>query len=195
MEEGENKSNSDIPNSNDDNVNHGNGTVEETDSHKIDDGHAQEEEKAEEPQVKKQRCKMDGPAGDCDGEGQEKSIDRLIEAELEELGDKNKVHLLDLFALPIFDATVKMIFLTVSLLLLFICLYSYSSSSYTAHSSWHSCPLISSSLWSFFFFFVFLSACCWFCLCRDAFSSLTQVVMESYLFKCERNMEALAPKT
>ena len=95
---------------------------------------------------------MDGPAGDCDGEGQEKSIDRLIEAELEELGDKNKVHLLDLFALPIFDATVKMIFLTVSLLLLFICLYSYSSSSYTAHSSWHSCPLISSSLWSFIFF-------------------------------------------
>ncbi|KAI9075977.1 hypothetical protein K1719_042049 [Acacia pycnantha] len=89
-ERGGKKKNSDISNSNDDNADHGNGTVEESDSHKIGDGQAQEEEKADEPQAKKQCCKIDGPACDPDGKGEEKSIDRLIEAELEVLGDKNK---------------------------------------------------------------------------------------------------------
>ncbi|XP_028796493.1 uncharacterized protein LOC114751864 isoform X2 [Neltuma alba] len=82
-EKGGNKNNSDIPN-------HQNETVEESDSHKIDDGLAQEEEKFDEPQAKKQCCKIDGQACDSDGKGQEKSIDRLIEAELEVLGDKTK---------------------------------------------------------------------------------------------------------
>ncbi|XP_054819156.1 uncharacterized protein LOC129318430 isoform X2 [Prosopis cineraria] len=84
------KDNSDISNSNDDNANHGNETFEESDSHKIVDGQAQEEENADEPQAKKQCCKIDGPACDSDSKGQEKSIDRLIEAELKVLADKNK---------------------------------------------------------------------------------------------------------
>lgn len=75
----------------DDNARPGNGTAEGSEPHEVNDGHAPGVEKADEPQAKKQCCKADVPTGDSNDNGQEKSIDRLIEAELKVLGDKNKV--------------------------------------------------------------------------------------------------------
>ncbi|KAF7827146.1 THUMP domain-containing protein 1 [Senna tora] len=85
---GEKKNKSDI--SKDDNTRHENRTVEELDPNETDGGHVQVGEEAHEPQAKRQCCQEDVPTSDSNDKGQQKSVDRLIEAELKVLGDKNK---------------------------------------------------------------------------------------------------------
>ncbi|KAJ1391274.1 THUMP domain [Sesbania bispinosa] len=83
-----------------------NGTGEKSDPHEIDDGHAQAGDKAnddnkgdnnnlntkttDELPAVKQCCKTKVPTSDLSDKVEEKSIDKLIEAELTELRDKNK---------------------------------------------------------------------------------------------------------
>ncbi|XP_061374157.1 uncharacterized protein LOC133316427 [Gastrolobium bilobum] len=96
--------------SNDDNASHDNElneTGEKSDPHKIDDLLAQAVDKAsdnkgdidnlktiiktaDELPAMKECCKTNVPTGDLSDKVEQKSIDRLIEAEIRELGDKNK---------------------------------------------------------------------------------------------------------
>ncbi|KAJ7959714.1 THUMP domain-containing protein 1 [Quillaja saponaria] len=93
----------------DDNTNHANATGEISDPHNIDhmqslnqteekpnenegkvENHKNEEKQAGEPPLKKQCLKIDATKCDLNEEVEHKSVDKLIEAELKELGDKNK---------------------------------------------------------------------------------------------------------
>ncbi|RDY03983.1 THUMP domain-containing protein 1, partial [Mucuna pruriens] len=93
--------------SNDDNASHDDGTGEKSGPHKVDELHTQEVDKtcdseggidnlnttkgtADDLPAVKQCCKTNVPACDFSDKVEQKSIDRLIEAELKELGDKNK---------------------------------------------------------------------------------------------------------
>lgn len=93
---------------NSDSAGHGNGTGEKSDPHKIDDLAAQAGDKAndnkgdienpktiknttDELPAVKQCCKTNVPTRDLSEKVEEKSIDTLIEDELTELRDKNKV--------------------------------------------------------------------------------------------------------
>ncbi|XP_043693625.1 THUMP domain-containing protein 1 homolog [Telopea speciosissima] len=66
---------------------------EKVDSQKVDDAnHDKQQNETEETAAKKQRLQSDASNGEkvVGGKTEEKSIDKLIEAELEELGDRNK---------------------------------------------------------------------------------------------------------
>ncbi|XP_020230117.1 protein hsr-9 [Cajanus cajan] len=93
--------------SNDDNASHDDGTGEKSDPHKVDEPHSQAVDKASDNQgdidnlkttkgtaddqpAVKQCCKTNMPTCDSSDKVEEKSIDKLIEEELKELGDKNK---------------------------------------------------------------------------------------------------------
>ncbi|KAI4351174.1 hypothetical protein L6164_005554 [Bauhinia variegata] len=90
-----------------DNSNDGNGASGESDPGKIKDLHVQavgevddnkgdsdncesQGKTTDEPLVEKQHCKINVPTCDSKDKEEPKSIDRLIEEELKELGDKNK---------------------------------------------------------------------------------------------------------
>ncbi|KAL1355698.1 hypothetical protein HN51_007691 [Arachis hypogaea] len=88
-------------------ANCGNGAEGKSDAPKIDDSNAdpvdkadddkgEVENKADEPPAMKQCSKTDAPTCNSKEKGEQKSIDRLIEEELEELGDKNKRRFLKL---------------------------------------------------------------------------------------------------
>ncbi|KAJ4972258.1 hypothetical protein NE237_005357 [Protea cynaroides] len=71
----------------------GNLTNEKVNSRKEDDvNHEKQQNETEEAPAKKQRLQTDASNGEklIGGKTEEKSIDKLIEAELEELGDRNK---------------------------------------------------------------------------------------------------------
>ncbi|XP_057762125.1 uncharacterized protein LOC130982238 [Arachis stenosperma] len=63
---------------------------------KADDDKGEVENKADEPPAMNQCSKTDAPTCNSKEKGEQKSIDRLIEEELEELGDKNKRRFLKL---------------------------------------------------------------------------------------------------
>ena len=99
-EKGEKKHKTDV--SNDDDASHDNGAEGKSNTPKIDDPHSEAEDnandnkgdienKADELPAMKQCCKTDVPTCDSKDKVEQISIDRLIEAELKELGDKNKV--------------------------------------------------------------------------------------------------------
>ncbi|KAK7307914.1 hypothetical protein VNO77_41390 [Canavalia gladiata] len=104
-EKGDKKSKLDT--SNEDNACHDNGTGEKSDPDKVDDQHIQAVNKAsgnkgdidnlettkgtaDELPAVKQCCETNVPTSDFSDKVEQKSIDRLIEAEFKELGDKNK---------------------------------------------------------------------------------------------------------
>ncbi|MED6206218.1 hypothetical protein PIB30_024665 [Stylosanthes scabra] len=107
-EEKEDKKHKTEEKDNDDDANCGNETEAKSDAPKIDDPHAEAvdkadddkgevENKADEPPAMKECSKTDPPPT-CDSKEkvEQKSIDRLIEEELEELGDKTKRRFLKL---------------------------------------------------------------------------------------------------
>ena len=94
--------------SNDDNTSHDDGVPEKSDPHKVDEPHTQEvdetcDNKGANDNLKttkgtadglpavKQCCKTNVPACNFSDKVEQKSIDKLIEEEFKELGDKNKV--------------------------------------------------------------------------------------------------------
>lgn len=76
-----------------DDVNHGNQTEEKDNDGdgKNDENHENQPKETEEPPAKKQCVETVATKSVIHAKVEEKSIDKLIEAELEELGDKNKV--------------------------------------------------------------------------------------------------------
>ena len=94
--------------SSDDNASHDDGAGEKSDPHNVDEPHTQEENKtcdnkgdngnlkttkgtADDLPAVKQCCKTNVPACNFSDKVEHKSIDKLIEEEFKELGDKNKV--------------------------------------------------------------------------------------------------------